>query len=138
MMDIAGLLMASRRIAIVGLSDKPERDSYRVASYLQSQGYSIVPVNPHIRTVLGEMAYSRLEDIPEPVDIVDIFRAPDQVPAIVDSSVLIGAKAVWMQLGVAHDEAIRKALDAGLEVVSERCIMIEHKRLNIASRIKAQ
>ena len=130
MTDIARLLSSSHNIAIVGLSDRPERDSYRVASYLKSQGYRIFPVNPNIQSVLGEPAYARLEDIPDPIDIVDIFRVSREVPAIVESAIQIGAKAVWMQIGVISDQGLRRALDAGLEVVMDRCMMVEHRRLS--------
>ncbi|MDE3021224.1 MAG: CoA-binding protein [Pseudomonadota bacterium] len=131
MTDIPHLLSSSHTIAVVGLSDRPERDSYKVARYLKSRGYQIFPVNPNIKTVLGETAYSRLEDIPGPVDIVDIFRASTEVPAIVDSAIRMGAKAVWMQFGVISEAGAKRALDAGLEVVMDRCMMLEHRKLGL-------
>ncbi|HVC49213.1 MAG TPA: CoA-binding protein [Burkholderiales bacterium] len=131
MTDIPHLLSSSHTIAVVGLSDRPERDSYKVARYLKSRGYQIFPVNPNIKTVLGETAYSRLEDIPGPVDIVDIFRVSTEVPAIVDSAIRIGAKAVWMQFGVISEAGAKRAMDAGLEVVMDRCMMLEHRKLGL-------
>ncbi len=131
MTDIPHLLSSSHTIAVVGLSDRPERDSYKVARYLKSRGYQIFPVNPNIKTVLGETAYSRLEDIPGPVDIVDIFRVSTEVPAIVDSAIRMGAKAVWMQFGVISEAGAKRALDAGLEVVMDRCMMLEHRKLGL-------
>ncbi len=126
---IKEILTTARRIAIVGLSDKVGRDSHRVAAYLKNKGYQIYPVNPTIKEVLGLRAYSRLEDIPEGIDVVDIFRAPEHVPPIVESAIAIGAKVVWMQLGVVNEEAAQRALAAGLQVVMDRCMMQEHRRL---------
>jgi predicted CoA-binding protein len=126
---IGEILKRAKNIAVVGLSDKPDRDSHRVAAYLKTQGYKVLPVNPTIEEVLGEKSYPRLEDIPEPIDVVDIFRAPEHVPSIVESAIAIGAKVVWMQLGVVNEEAAEKARDAGLTVVMDRCMMQEHKRL---------
>lgn len=106
------------------------RPSYGVSQYMQRQGYRIIPVNPNCsQDVLGEKAYCRLEDIPEPVDIVNVFRRSEFVPEIVDSAINIGAKAVWMQEGVEHTGAAEKARAAGLEVVQNRCILKEHRRL---------
>ncbi len=127
--EIKEILTSAKNVAVVGLSDKPGRDSHRVAAYLKTRGYKIFPVNPTIEEVLGERSYPRLEDIPEPIDVVDIFRAPEHVPPIVESAIAIGAKVVWMQLGVVNEEAAEKARDAGLTVVMDRCMMQEHKRL---------
>jgi predicted CoA-binding protein len=127
--EVRGLLQSVRTIAVVGLSDRPDRDSFRVAAYLQAAGYRIIPVNPTVTTVLGEKAYARLTDIPEPVDLVDIFRRPDAVPEIVDDAIAIGAKAVWMQIGIVHNAAAEKARAAGLVVVMNKCLMVEHRRL---------
>lgn len=127
--ELRVLLANTRTIAIVGLSDKPWRDSYRVAAYLQRHGYRILPVNPNLREVLGEKAYARLEDVPETIDLVDIFRRADAVPEIIDAAIVIGAKAVWMQEGVVHEAAAAKARAAGLQVVMDRCILKEHRRL---------
>jgi uncharacterized protein len=123
------LLSSAHIIAVVGLSDRPSRDSYRVSRYMQQQGYTIIPVNPGITEALGEQAFPDLKSIPEPVDIVNIFRRPEFVPDIVDAAIAIKAKAVWMQLGVAHPEAAQRASDGGLQVVMDRCILIEHGRL---------
>jgi uncharacterized protein len=127
--EIRHILETGRNIAVVGLSDKPDRDSYRVAEYLQHRGYRIIPVNPVIESVLGEKSYASLKDIPEPVDIVDIFRKPDTVGPIVDEAIEIGAPVVWMQLGVVNEAAAQKAEAAGLQVVMDRCLKVEHQRL---------
>lgn len=127
--EIKEILKRVKNIAVVGLSDKPGRDSHRVAAYLKARGYKIFPVNPTIEEVLGEKSYPRLEDIPEAIDVVDIFRAPEHVPLIVESAIAIGAKVVWMQLGVVNEEAAEKAKNVGLTVVMDRCMMQEHKRL---------
>lgn len=126
-------LRRARTIAVVGLSNRRWRPSYGVSEYMQSVGYRIIPVNPAETEVLGEKAYASLDEIPEPVDIVDIFRRPEYVPAIVDAAIRIGAKCVWMQEGVIHEEAAAKARAAGLEVVMDRCILKEHRRM-LASR----
>lgn len=130
-MGIRGLLESAKAIAVVGLSEKPERDSYRVASYLLEQGYTIIPVNPGIREWKGIKAYASLSDVPAQVDIVDIFRRSEHVPDIVDEAIGIGAKAVWMQLGIVNEGAAEKARKAGLEVVMDRCIKVEHSSLGI-------
>lgn len=127
--EIRQLLASARTIAVVGLSDDPSRASFRVASYLQRQGYRIIPVNPGLQEVLGEKAYPSLRDVPEKVDIVDIFRRPDAIPGIVDDAIAIGARAVWMQLGLAHNASADKARAAGLLVVMDKCLMVEHNTL---------
>lgn len=127
-MTIQELLRSSRVIAVVGLSSKKFRPSYGVAEYMQHEGYRILPVNPHEKEVLGEKSYARLEDIGEPVDIVDIFRRSEFVGPIVESAIRLGAKAIWMQEGVEDEEAARKAREAGLFVVMDRCILKEHSR----------
>jgi len=129
MSAIRDLLRASHTIAVVGLSGKKFRPSYGVAEYMQREGYRIIPVNPNETEVLGEKSYARIEDIPEHIDIVDIFRRPEFVGPLVDSAIKIGAGTVWMQEGVVHEEAARKARDAGLTVVMDRCILKEHMRL---------
>ncbi len=126
--NIPEILKKYRNIAVVGVSDKPHRDSYIVAAFMKAHGYRIFPVNPRISEVLGEKAYPSLLDIPEPVELVDIFRRPEFVDEIVDQAIQIGAKAVWMQLGVVNPEAAQKALDAGLEVVMDHCWKIEYQR----------
>ncbi len=125
---IPELLRKSRVIAVVGLSNKRARPSYSVSEYMQKQGYRIIPVNPNESEVLGEKSYARLEDIPEHVDIVDIFRRSELVAPVVESAIRIGASAVWMQEGVVDQAAGRKAKAAGLDVVIDRCILKEHSR----------
>ena len=120
------ILKASRTIAIVGLSSRQHRPSYGVAQYLQSVGYRIIPVNPGETEILGEKCYARLENIPERVDIVDIFRRSEFVPEIVESAIRIGARGVWMQEGVIHPEAAERARSAGLFVIMDTCILKEH------------
>lgn len=127
--EIKEILASARTIAVVGLSNNPDRDSYRVATYLKEQGYKIIPVNPNASEILNEQCYSDLRQIPLSVDIVNIFRKPEAIPAIVDEAIAIGAKAIWMQSGLAHNEAAGKARAAGLKVVMSRCIMVEHRNL---------
>jgi uncharacterized protein len=128
------LLRSSRTIAVVGLSARKFRPSFGVSQYMQAAGYRIIPVNPEIAEVLGEKSYGRLEDIPEKVDIVDIFRRSEFVPGVVESAIGIGAKAVWMQEGVIHADAAERARRAGLFVVMDLCILKEHaKRFRIKS-----
>ncbi len=122
------ILKTSRTIAVVGLSSNRFRPSYEVSEYMQRAGYRIIPVNPNEREVLGEKAYARLEEIPEPVDCVNIFRRPEFVPELVESAIRIGARSIWMQLDVSHEDAARKAREAGLLVVENRCLLIEHRR----------
>ncbi|MGH8798856.1 MAG: CoA-binding protein [Casimicrobiaceae bacterium] len=130
--DIAGLrriLLQSRTIAVVGLSASWYRPSYFAAKYMQDHGYRIVPVNPNHAEVLGEKCYPALAAVPHRIDIVDCFRKPVEMPAIADEAVAIGAKVLWMQLGIRNDQAAKIALDAGLEVVMNRCVKIEHARI---------
>jgi uncharacterized protein len=131
--ELRDVLSRARTIAVVGLSDKPERDSNEVARYLKSQGYRIVPVNPMLSEVLGEKSYPSLSAIPKEVgvDIVDVFRRSDQVPPVVDEALARGAKVIWMQLGVEHAEAAAKARAAGATVYENLCIMVQHRRLHI-------
>lgn len=125
---ITQILNSSKTIAVVGLSGNRMRASHHVAEYLKSVGYRIVPVNPNVTEVLGEKSYQRLQDVPVPVDIVDIFRRPEFVPGIVDAAVRIGARCVWMQEGVIHGEAAERARAAGLLVIMNLCIFKEHSR----------
>jgi hypothetical protein len=127
--EIRQLLSTAKTIAVVGLSSKPWRPSHGVSKYMQSRGYRILPVNPNLTATLGEKAYARLEDVPEPVDIVNIFRRPEAVEPIVDAAIRVGARMVWMQEGVIHRPAAAKARAAGLGVVMDRCILKEHRRL---------
>jgi predicted CoA-binding protein len=128
--EIDELLARARTIAIVGISAKPDRDSYKVAAYLQAAGYRIVPVNPGLDEVLGERAWPDLAAIPPDVaiDIVDVFRRPEHVPPVVEAAIARGAGAVWMQLGIANNAAAARAREAGLTVVMDRCIKVEHTR----------
>lgn len=128
MAAIPDLLRKSRTIAVVGLSSKRFRPSYGVAEYMQEQGYRIIPVNPNESEVLGEKSYRSIEDVPEHIDIVDIFRRSELVAPVVESAIRIGASAVWMQEGVVDQVAGRKAKAAGLAVVIDRCILKEHQR----------
>ena len=123
------ILNSSQVVAVVGLSPNPDRPSHRVTRYLKEQGYRIIPVNPGAREILGEVCYSDLSSIPEPVDVVDIFRRSEEVLSIVEEAVKIGAKAVWMQEGVINEEAATLARGAGLTVVMDRCMLKEHQRL---------
>jgi len=125
-MTISELLRSSRVIAVVGLSSRKFRPSYGVADYMQRAGYRIIPVNPRETAVLGEKAFPDLDSVPPPVDIVNIFRRSEFVPAIVEAAIRIGARAVWMQEGVIHEEAAARARAAGLMVVMDRCILKEH------------
>lgn len=123
------LLAKSKTIAVVGLSDKPDRDSYRVAQYMQEKGYRIIPVNPRIETVLGEKAYPDLASIPEQVDIVNVFRRSEETPGVVKDALPKKPVAIWLQLGVMNEEAAALAQSEGVPVIMDRCIKIEHNRL---------
>jgi predicted CoA-binding protein len=128
---IREILETGHTIAVVGLSSRRFRASYGVSEYMQSAGYRIIPVNPRETSVLGEKAYASLEEVPEKVDIVNIFRRPEFVPEIVEAAIRKGAGAVWMQEGVVHEEAGRRAEEAGLDVVMDRCVLKEHRRLRL-------
>jgi len=132
--NVGEILRAAHSIAVVGLSSKRFRPSYGVAEYLKRAGYRIIPVNPYEETVLGEKAYANLGQIPERVDIVDIFRRSEFVPEIVDAAIRLGVRAIWMQEGVTHEEAAAKARAAGLQVVMDRCILKEHQRMLVSSK----
>ena len=129
MRTIAQILHETRTIAVVGLSPRPERDSHDVARYLQRQGYRIIPVNPNIDAVLGERAYPDLLSIPEPIDMVDVFRRSEEVEPIAEQAVAIGAKVLWLQLDVVNEAAAAVATAGGLDVVMDRCTLQEHQRL---------
>jgi len=124
---ITEILQRAKTIAVVGLSDNPLRPSHGVAAYLQTQGYRIVPVNPQIDSALGEKAYPSLLDVPEKIDIVDIFRRPEFVEEVVDQAIQLKVPAVWMQEEVIHEQAAQKARAAGIFVVMDRCILLEHR-----------
>jgi predicted CoA-binding protein len=130
--DISSLrriLKTCGTIAVVGLSADWHRPSFFVAKYLQTHGYRVIPVNPRYETILGERCYQRLEDIPEKVDMVDVFRRSEDVGPIADSAIAIGAKCLWQQIGVKNEAAAARARDAGLDTVMDRCVKIEHGRL---------
>ena len=133
MHKVSELLRSSHTIAVVGLSSKRYRPSYGVAEYMQNAGYRIIPVNPFETEVLGETAYATLGDVPEHIDIVDIFRKSEFVPDLVETAIRVGARAIWMQEGVVHEAAAAKARAAGLEVVMDRCILKEHRRMLVSS-----
>src|SRR5689334_8169824 len=128
MNQIAEILRNARTIAVVGLSGKRFRPSYGVAEYMQRAGYRIIPVNPHEAEVLGERCYADLDSVPGEVDIVDIFRRSEFVPDIVEAAIRKGAKAIWMQEGVVHEAAARRAEAAGITVLMDRCILKDHRR----------
>jgi predicted CoA-binding protein len=125
---IRRILSRSKTIAVVGLSAQWHRPSYFAAKYMQEHGYRVIPVNPMYESILGEKSYKRLADIPEKIDIVDCFRKSAEIPAIAEDAIAIGAKVLWMQLGVENAQARRKAEAAGLEVVEDHCVKIEHGR----------
>jgi predicted CoA-binding protein len=125
--DIEAIL-DMKRIAVVGLSSDPSKPSYDVSRYMQRAGYDIIPVNPKETEVLGQRSYASLRDLPESPEVVDVFRRPEYVDDIVEEAIEVGAKAVWLQVGVINPEAARRAREAGLHVVMDRCIMVEHSR----------
>lgn len=127
--EIENILISNRTIAIVGLSPKEDRASNRVARYLQKKGYKIIPVNPMHDNILGLKSYSNLNEIPEEIDIVDIFRKSEVVPEIVNQAIEKGAKVIWMQEGIVNNAAAKKAIAADLQVVMNRCMMKEHKKI---------
>jgi predicted CoA-binding protein len=125
---IKEILANTKTIAVVGISNKPERPSYHVAAEMQRRGYQIVPVNPVLKEVLGEACYPSLREIPFPIDLVDVFRASEFVPQVVEDTIAIGAKYLWLQEGVTHPEAVAKAEANGIKVVADRCLYKEHVR----------
>ncbi len=134
-MDYQPIFRDARTIAVVGLSPNPERPSHDVAAHIQAAGYRIIPVNPMASEVLGQKSYAALAEVPERVDVVDIFRRSEDVPPIVDEAIRIGARVVWMQEGVVHEAAAEKARAAGLTVVMDRCMLKEHSRLSAEGRL---
>jgi predicted CoA-binding protein len=125
------VLKNARVIAVVGHSDKAQRTSYRIAQYLRDAGYMVYPVNPTVRTIDGEKSYASLADVPEHIDIVNVFRRSEHVADVVDEAIAVGADAIWTQLGIVDSHAARRALDAGLDVAMDRCIKVEHGRLAV-------
>ena len=139
MRDIESILQESGVIAVVGLSDKPDRPSYGVAAYMQQKGYRIIPVNPLLKQpVLGETPYPDVASAPERVDIVDVFRRAEETPAAVEQAIAAGASAVWLQLGIVNEEAAAMARAAGLDIVMDRCIKVEHQRLESEGKLAAR
>ena len=135
---ILNILQNCRTIAVVGLSPKPARDSHHVAEYLQQQGYRIVPINPMAQEILGERCWPTLTEAAQHlrIDLVDVFRNSADVPPIADEAIAIGAQALWLQLGVRDDAACARARTAGLQVVQDRCTLVEHQRLVAAGKLK--
>ncbi len=127
--ELKAILQRYRRVAVVGLSDKPSRPSYGVAAYLLRAGYEIVPVNPTIEATLGRRAVDSVREVPPPVEIVDVFRRPEDVPPVVDDAIAAGAKVLWLQEGIVNEAAAERARQAGLVVVQDRCMAKEHRRL---------
>ena len=125
---IFDILTKYKTIAVVGLSSNPARPSHGVSEYMQSSGYQIIPVNPNETDVLGEPSYARLEDAPQKIEIVQIFRRSEEVPPVVDAAIRVGAKVVWMQLGIVNETAAEKARAAGITVVMDACMFVEHKK----------
>jgi predicted CoA-binding protein len=125
---ILEILKDYKTIAVAGLSSNPARPSFGVTEYMQSAGYRIIPVNPNETEVLGEKSYARLEDVPEKIEIVDVFRRSEDVPPVVESAIKVGARVVWMQLGIENAAAAERARAAGLTVVEDACVLVEHRR----------
>jgi predicted CoA-binding protein len=125
---IFDILTKYKTIAVVGLSSNPARPSYGVTEYMQGSGYHIIPVNPNETDVLGEPSYASLEEVPQKIEIVDVFRRPEEIAPVVDAAIRGGAKVIWMQLGIANEAAAEKARAAGITVVMDACILVEHKK----------
>jgi predicted CoA-binding protein len=136
--DLRRLLTDASTIALVGASSKPDKASYGIMRRLQRAGYRVIPVNPHEAEVLGERSYPSLLDIPEPVDIVDVFRRPEDTPAIADEAVKIGAKALWLQTGIVNEDAATRASAGGLAVVMDACIAASHSLLRVSPKVTAR
>lgn len=132
---IREILEQSKTLAVVGLSSRTTRPSYGVAAYMQRHGYRIIPVNPHEELVLGEKCHATLDAVPEAIDVVVVFRRPEFVPEVVEAAIRKGAKVVWMQEGVVHEQAAERARAAGLKVIMDRCILKEHAKRFVAERI---
>ena len=123
------ILQSAKTIASVGLSSNPDKESYRIASYLKAQGYRVIPVNPTASEIMGETSYPDLQSVPQKIDIVQVFRKPEDVPPVVDDAIKAGAKVIWMQEGIVHEEAAQKARQAGLQVVMDTCMRVAHRTL---------
>lgn len=126
---LRALLAGAKTIAVVGLSPNPDRPSHRIARRLQQWGYRVVPIRPAVREVLGEKAYARLADVPERIDLVDVFRAADRLDPVVDECIALGLPALWIQEGIVNESAARRATAAGIQVVMDRCISVDYRRL---------
>jgi uncharacterized protein len=135
MKEMSQILKTSHTIAVVGLSSKPNRPGHTIPAYLQAQGYRIIPVNPTIKEALGERAYASLHDIPESVDIVQVFRRSEDLPPVVEEAIAIGAKVVWMQAGIVNEQAAARAREAGLQVVMDTCMGATHRALRARGEI---
>jgi predicted CoA-binding protein len=129
--ELRSILNTAKDIAVVGLSSNPDRYSFEVASYLKAKGYRVIPVNPHETEVIGEKAFPSLEDVPEAIDVVNMFRRPEETPEIARQAVAVRAKVLWLQSDIVNDEARRIAEDGGLQVVMGLCIMTTHRRLGV-------
>jgi len=132
--EMKDILLSARTIASVGLSSNQEKESFWIVSYLKEQGYRIIPVNPTATEILGEKAYPDLSSVPEKIDVVQVFRRPEDVPPVVDEAIKVGAKVVWMQEGISHAEAAANARAAGLQVVMDACMRATHRRLMIGPK----
>ena len=134
--EMKEILLSAKTVASVGLSSNQEKESYWIAAYLKEQGYRIIPVNPTATEILGEKAYPDLSSVPEKVDVVQVFRKPEDVPPVVEEAIKIGAKVVWMQEGISHEESAKKAREAGLQVIMDACMRATHRRLIGERRIR--
>ena len=132
--EMKEILLSAKTVASVGLSSNQEKESYWIAAYLKEQGYRIIPVNPTATEILGEKAYPDLSSVPEKVDVVQVFRKPEDVPPVVEEAIKIGAKVVWMQEGISHEESAKKAREAGLQVIMDACMRATHRRLMIGPK----
>jgi uncharacterized protein len=130
------ILQSAKTIASVGLSSNPNKESYRIASYLKAQGYRVIPVNPTATEIMGETSYPDLPSVPEKIDVVQVFRKPEDVPPVVDEAIKVGVKVVWMQEGIVHEAAAEKARQAGIQVVMDTCMRVAHRTLIGAQPIK--
>lgn len=129
--DLKLIFEQTKTIAVVGLSTNPARPSHSVPQYLKDHGYRIIPINPMAEEILGQMSYPDLKAVPVPIDVVQVFRKPEEVPAIVEDAIAVGAKVIWMQLGIVHEGAAKRARSAGLQVVMDRCMRATHRELNL-------
>lgn len=128
------ILLSTKTIASVGLSSNREKESYGIAAYLKEQGYQVIPVNPTASEILGEKTYPDLESVPLKIDVVQVFRKPEDVPPVVEEAIKVGAKVVWMQEGIVHEAAAQRATEAGLQVVMDACMRSTHRRLMIGPK----